>query len=766
MSEIENRIDALLSQMTLEEKVAQLTSDFPILAGRPGDLEAAKGDLALGIGQLTRPISSALFGPGEGADLVNACQRFLTEETRLGIPAIAHEEALSGLQVKGATLFPQAIGQGSSFDPGLVERMAAVIRRQMRAVGIRHVLSPNVDVVRDARWGRVEECYGEDPYLVGTMGTAYVRGLQGENLATGCIATPKHFLGYSAPEGGRNQEPVHVGPRTMREVFGVPFEMAIREGGAHAVMNSYSQIDGVPVQRSREILTDLLRDEYGFEGLLVSDYYSITQLHNRHFTAADAREAAVQAVEAGMDTELPHRSSYGPPLVEAVLAGEVDEATVDGFVRLVLSYKIRLGLLDDAQVDASAAPAAFDTAEDRALAREFAGRSIVLLRNEPGPDGRTLLPLAPGLRSIAVLGPNADRGEGLLGDYSYPVQIESIARLTGDDPTIRERLQVGGGTPIVTVREGVASAFPEAEIRYAPGCGIEDGTPEDIAEAAALASRCEVAVVVVGDQSGILGYGTVGEGNDGATLALPGLQRQLVEAVAATGTPTVVVLTNGRPFVLDWMVETVPVIVEAWFPGEEGGHAIADILTGRINPGAKTCVTFPRHVGLQPFFYNHKPIRDTYTDTTITPVFPFGHGLSYTTFDYSDLALSDARIPTNGRVEIRCHVKNTGERAGDEVVQLYIRDRVASTSRPVLELKGFLRLSLEPGESRQVSFDLSTDRLAFYDPDAGWIVEPGAIEIAIGASSSDLRLRDEIELDGPVHVAGPRRELVTPVTAN
>ena len=763
MTDFETRVENLLAKLTLEEKVAQMTSDFPIMAGRPGDVEAAKEALSLGIGQLTRPISSAFFGPQEGAALVNALQRFLVEQTEKGIPAIVHEEALSGLQMKGATLFPQAIGQGSMWDPELVEKMGVAIRRQMRAVGVRQVLSPNVDVARDARWGRVEECYGEDPYLVGCMGMGYVRGLQGEDLATGCIATPKHFLGYSASEGGRNQEPVHIGPRTMREVFGVPFEMVIREAGAHSVMNSYSQIDGVPVQRSREILTELLRDEYGFTGLLVSDYYSINQLYNRHFTAKDAREAAVQAVKAGMDTELPHRGCFGPPLVEAVKAGEVEEEEIDALVSLILSYKVRLGLLDAPYVDADAAAEAFDTPADRALAREMAVRSIVLLQNDPLPNRPPLLPLSPEVRKLALIGPNADRAEGLLGDYSYPVHIESLARLVGNDPAMRERLESGKGTRVVTVREGLAAALPEAEILYEVGCGIEDGTPEGISGAVALARQCEVAVVVVGDQSGILGYGTVGEGNDGATLALPGRQRDLVEAVVASGTPTVVVLTNGRPFVLDWMAELVPAIVEAWFPGEEGGNAIADILTGRVNPGGKISVTLPRHVGLQPFFYNHKPIRDTYTDTSITPVFPFGHGLSFTQFDYRDLVLSARDVPTNGEVEISLEVANTGSRSGDEVVQLYVRDRVASSSRPVLELKGFRRVGLEAGERQRIHFSLSADRLAFYDPLDGWIVEPGAVDILLGSSSADIRLRDEIELRGETHRAGPHRELMTPV---
>jgi len=762
MSLVDNRVPQLLAALSLEEKVAQLTSDFSVTGGRSGDVEAAKPALAQGLGQLTRPISSAGFGPREGAALVNALQRFLVEETPAGLPAIVHEEGLSGLQVKGATLFPQAIGLGASFEPSLLLRMGAVIRRQMRAVGVRHVLSPNVDVVRDARWGRVEECYGEDPYLVGCMGTAYVLGVQGDDLASGCIATPKHFIGYSASEGGRNQEPTHIGPRTLREVFGVPFEMAIREGGAHSVMNSYSQIDGIPVQKSREILHDLLRLEYGFEGLLVSDYYSIDQLHNRHFTAKDAREAAVQSVQAGMDTELPHRAAYGPPLVEAVRAGEVDEKVIDDFAALVLSMKARLGLLEDGGlVDETAAAAAFDTADDRALALELASKSIVLLQNEPHHGGDPLLPLSPDLRRIALIGPNADRAEGLLGDYSYPVHIDSIARLFRKEPT--------GGAPdpeathVVTAREGLEAALPEVEIVYERGCGIEDGDDDALAAAVRAAAACELAVCVVGDQSGILGTGTVGEGNDGASLELPGRQRELVEAVVASGTPTVVVLANGRPFVLDWMAEAVPAIVEAWFPGEEGGHAIASVLTGSVNPAARLPVSLPRHAGTQPFFYNHKPVRDTYFDTDLAPVFPFGHGLSYTQFEYSDLALSAQTLATKGPLEVALTLRNIGPRAGDEVVQLYFHDRVASSSRPVLELKGFERVGLEPGQSCRIVFEVSTDRLALYDPEHGWIVEPGHFDVSVGASSADLRLQGEFELEGPVHVAGPRRELFTKV---
>jgi beta-glucosidase len=773
--EPEMRVEDLLSRMTLEEKVAQMTSYSARMAGRAPGVEAAREVLVNGIGQLSRPIGSGFDAPAEGAKAVNSYQRLLVEGTRLGIPAIAHEEALSGLQIKGATIFPQAIGQGSTWDPPLIERMTTVIRRQMRAVGIRHALSPNVDVVRDPRWGRIEECFGEDPYLVASIGTAFVKGLQGDDPASGCIATVKHFLGYSASEGGRNQEPTHIGPRTLRETFGLPFETIIRHAGVRAVMNSYSQIDGVPVQKSREILTELLRDEYAFEGLLVADYGSIDQLHNRHHTAADRKEAAVQAVYAGTDTELPTRTCYGPPLLEAVCEGQVSEADIDRFVRRILTWKFRLGIFDDPYAEASSD---FDSSEDRSLARDVAARSIVLLQNNSIDGEGPVLPLSPGLGSIAVIGPNADRPEALLGDYAYPIQIESLERLIAASNvqkgagvnseaerlgSFARQLEQSGGTHVVTVLEGIRSRVEAGtEVRYVEGCCVEGEDTTGIAAAVAAAAASSVAVVVVGDQSGQLSMGTVGEHVDSATLALPGVQRQLVEAVAATRTPLVVVLTNGRPFVLDWMVNEVPAIFEAWFPGEEGGHAIADVLFGGVNPGGKTCVSFPRHAGIQPLFYNHKPIYDTYYDTTIEPVFPFGHGLSYTTFEYDELQVSQSEVPVDGELTIRCRVSNRGERVGDEVVQLYVHDLVASTGRPVQELKGFRRITLKPGGSARVSFELAADQLAFYDPDQGWIVEPGAVELMVGSSSADIRLRRQITLTGKVRVAGPDRILVTP----
>jgi beta-glucosidase len=777
---VEKRVADLLARMTLEEKLAQMTSDQALMSGRAPGAPAAREALRHGIGQLSRPVSTGFYDPVEGARELNALQRVLVEETRLGIPAVAHEEALSGLQVKGATLFPQAIGQASSWDPERVERMARAIRRQMRALGIRQALSPNVDVVRDPRWGRVEECYGEDPCLVAEIGGAFVRGLQGEDPADGCIATLKHFLGYSASEGGRNQEPTHIGPRTLREVFGLPFETLIREDGARSVMNAYSQIDGVPVQRSREILTELLRDEYGFEGLLVSDYGSIEQLVSRHFTAADRSEAAVQAIDAGMDTELPTRRCYGEPLLQAVRDGRIQESRIDALVTRILTWKMRLGLFEAPYVDASATAVAFDTAEDRALARELATASIVLLQND-AVRGRPLLPLPAELRSLAVIGPNADRALGLLGDYSFPVQVGLFGRLIasmdlealvrrGEGPgdpgavdALRRRIEAGGGAHVVTVLEGIRSALGEdAHLAYAEGCSVDGDDASGIEAAVAAARACDCAVLVVGDQSGLMGMGTVGEHVDSAGLALPGLQRRLVEAVLDTGTPTVVVLTNGRPFVLDWLAERAPAIVEAWFPGEEGGHAVADVLFGRVSPAGRSCVSFPRHAGIQPYFYNHKPIADTYYDATLEPVFPFGHGLSYTTFAWTQLELSAREVPTDGALDVACRVTNTGERAGEEVVQLYVRDRVASTSRPVRELKGFRRLALAPGESARVRFQLHADRLALYQPGSGWRVEPGEVDVMLGASSADLRLQDRVRFTGPARVCGRERVLRTP----
>jgi beta-glucosidase-like glycosyl hydrolase len=766
-----DRVGALVAQMTLAEKAAQLLCPFVIAAP---DRVVPVTDI--GLGGLAWPLSAAEVSPSAAAAAMNAVQARFVEGTRLAIPALFNEEALCGLRVKGATMGPDALGQAATWDPELVEQLAAAYGRQMRSTGIRQVLAPLCDVGADPRWGRVEETYGEDPYLVGTMAAAFVRGIQ----APGNVATLKHFIGYAASDGGRNTDASRIGPVELREVHGLPFEMAIRLAGARAVMCSYQAIDRVPVQGSRELLTGLLRDEYGFRGIVISDLGSVEQLHTRHAVVTSREAAVARSIAAGLDLELCFAADESL-LVAAVDAGELSEADVDRAVSNVLALKAELGLLDEPYVPETSG-LDLDSATDRALALEVARRSVVLLRNEP-VAGRPVLPIAPEVRTIAVVGPNAGRVAALLGNYNYLVlgsalERQSIAvmdagrrmseRIAADaessDPTAPALLLES--VPVVTVLDGIRRLAPAGvTVSYAAGCSV--GAPDrgGIAEAVALAGQSDVAIVVVGDQAGIFTNATVGEGVDSGSLELPGVQRDLVEAVAATGTPTVVVLTHGRPYVLGWLVDAVPAIVTGWFPGEEGGTALAEVVFGRTSPSGKTPVSFPRHVGVVPAPYNRPPLGgNTYYDVDVEPVFPFGHGLSYTTFEYSDLSIAPAVTTTDGVVTVDVTVTNTGTVDGAEVVQLYLRDPAARTVRPRRELKGFGRVGLPAGAAARMTFELAAERCAIYDPTEGWVVEPGVIDVLVGSSSQDVRAQSSFELTGPVFRPGRDRVLLTPVT--
>ncbi len=733
---VEVRARDLLSRMSLEEKVAQMTSVWlgSGLGEKPRSVDEIKPMLREGIGQLSRVVGTYPIGPAQGAALANEFQRFLVEETRLGIPAIVHEECLPGLMAHGATAFPQAIGLACTFDPPLVERVTTRIRGQMRAVGAHQGLAPVLDVARDPRWGRIEETLGEDPYLVARVGAAYVRGLQGDDPRRGVLATLKHFAAYAFSEGGRNLAPTHVGPRELREVFFFPFEVAIREAGAASVMNAYQEIDGVPVAASRELLTEVLREEWGFEGLVVADYFAIEFLRTLHRVAEDNEHAAVLAVEAGIDVELPDRKCYAEPLLAALRSGRLPEESVDTIVARILEWKLRLGLFEHPYVDPDEAASLFDTPEDRALALEAARRSIVLLRNEGG-----ILPLGPEVRSVAVVGPNAHRATALFGDYHFSNQLGI------EEPSVH--------TP--TVLEAIRALLPDTtHLRFAPGCSVEEVSRDGFERAVDAARASDVAVVVLGDQSGLLGRGTVGEHRDSDSLALPGVQEELLRAIHATGTPVALVLLAGRPHAMEWAAENVPAIVEAWFPGEEGGSAVAEVLLGACNPSGKLCVTIPRRPGHEPLTYNGKFLsRKDYVTSPIAPLFPFGHGLSYTHFEYEGLAVEPESIPSDGTLEVRCEIRNGGERPGEEVVQLYVRDQVASCTRPIQELKGFCRVRLDPHERATLRFGLPADLLAFYDPKQRLVVEPGEFEVQIGSSSEDIRLR------GTFRVAGSIREI-------
>lgn len=740
-----DRVRELLEKMTLEEKVAQLES-VPVgrlLTDNKFDFEKARELLKHGIGQISRVAGWSDLPPKEAAQLANEIQRFLVEETRLGIPAIVHEECLSGLMARGATTFPQAINLASTFDPDLVKEMTKVIRKEMRAIGAHQGLAPVLDVLRDPRWGRTEETLGEDHYLVASMAVAYISGLQGDDLREGVIATAKHFAAHGWPEGGRNCAPVHLGPREFREIFLFPFEAAVRVARVQSIMNAYHDLDGIPCAASRELLTDILRGEWGFDGIVVSDYAAVRMLFDAHRVAVDEKDAACQALHAGIDVELPDIQCYDK-LIDAIREGLISEAVIDEAVRRVLTVKDRLGLFDNPFVDPDAAASLFDAPEHRQLARLLAQKSIVLLKNEGN-----LLPLRKDLSCIAVVGPNAYDLRNMLGDYTY----------------VAHKNLPESPTPIPTILDGIkAKVSPNTKVLYAKGCEVFGGTTEGIAEAVAVAQQADVVVLVVGDRSGLFGKGSVGEGCDRTDLSLPGYQEELVRAIVQTGKPIVLVLINGRPVTLGDLIDRIPAIVEGWFPGEEGGNAVADVLFGDVNPGGKLPITFPRTVGQVPLHYNRAPIshRD-YMFIPSTPQFPFGHGLSYTQFEYSDLTISPEKISPAGTVAISVTVKNVGDREGDEVVQLYVRDVVASVVRPVKELKGFKRITLKPGEAKRVTFYLSADQLAFYDRSMRFVVEPGTIEVMVGSSSEDIRLKGSFEIAGDTREVPGERIMFTKV---
>lgn len=714
-------IAALLATMTLEEKVAQLGSigSRHLVENGRFSAEKARQYLARGIGHITRLGGELHLAPEEMATLANAVQSFLKENTRLGIPAIVHEECLSGLMVKGATTYPQAIGMAATWNPDLIGRMTGAIRREMRAMGAQHALAPVLDVQRDARFGRTEETFGEDQLLVARMALAYVRGLQGDDLQTGVAATLKHFAAHAASEGGRNAGPVHVAERELRDVFLYPFEVAVKEGKADSVMNAYHDIDGIPCAASHYLLTEILRQEWGFRGTVVSDYGAVERLRSQHFTAASDKEAAKQALEAGIDVELPNTRCYGQPLLEALREGLVSEATVDGAVRRVLRAKERLGLFENSQVEPARAGAGWDSPAQRGLAREMARQSIVLLKN----DG--VLPLH-GVRSLAVIGPNAASTRNLMGDYAFTGHVADY-----------------DAVPIVSILEGMRGrAGRRVRVTHAEGCDITDGSRQGFAEAVAAASGADVAIIVVGGRSGLGPGATSGEGRDRADLGLPGVQEDLVRAVVAAGKPVVMVLVDGRPLAVEWAAENVQALVHAWLPGEEGGNAVADVLFGDYNPSGKTPVSFPRSVGQIPVHYSrHASALRDYIAMPSAPLFPFGHGLSYTTFEYADLQISPARADPDGLVQVSFVLRNTGSRDGVEVAQLYVHDRIASLARPVKELKDFQRVVLAAGQAQRVEFTLPVQALAFYNRDMQRLVEPGEFDILVGSSAEDIRLQ-------------------------
>ncbi|MFZ4180948.1 beta-glucosidase [Streptomyces pseudogriseolus] len=754
------RVDALIGAMTLQEKIAQLYGVWVGASANGGEVAPHQHDmeeavdldalLPSGLGQLTRPFGTAPVDPALGALSLLRTQTRITSANRFGIPAVAHEECLAGFAAWGATAYPVPLSWGATFDPDVIRRMAAAIGRDMRAVGVHQGLAPVLDVVRDLRWGRVEETIGEDPYLVGTIGTAYVQGLE----SAGIVATLKHFVGYSASRAGRNLAPTSVGPRERADVLLPPFEMAIREGGARSVMHAYTDIDGIPSAADEKLLTGLLRDTWGFDGTVVADYFGIAFLKTLHGIAGDFADAAGAALTAGVDIELPTVKTFGAPLADAVAEGRVPESLIDRALRRVLTQKADLGLLDP---DWSPVPPAFagadlddpdalrgtidlDSPANRELAREIAEKAVVLLAN----DGT--LPLAAP-RRIALVGPNAAEGTAVLGCYSFPQHVGV------------QHPEIPVGIELPSLAESLAAEFPDAEITVARGTGVDDGDLSGIAEAVDTARDADIVVVALGDRAGLFGRGTSGEGCDAESLALPGAQQELLNALLDSGTPVVTVLLAGRPYALGRAVEDSAAIVQSFFPGVGGTRAIAGVLSGRTAPSGRLPVSVPRGPGSQPATYLGARLAQASEVSNIdpTPAFGFGHGLTYTTFAWSDLTLDTEQAPTDGEFTVSLTVRNTGERSGTEVVQLYLHDPVASVVQPVQRLVGYTRLELAPGEERRVRVTVPADLASFTGRDGRRIVEPGELELRLSASSTDARLTTRVTLTGPVREADHTR---------
>ncbi len=747
---VEKRVNDLLGRMTLDEKVAQLETIWE----QKGKLEAADGSFSPelasksfpnGIGGFARPSdfrgvtqsNGAAGASGEAvnrdarqtAEFVNAAQHWAVEHTRLGIPILMHEESLHGYVARGATSFPQAIALAGTWDPDLVTRVFSVAAREARARGATLVLAPVVDVARDPRWGRIEETYGEDPYLVTQMGLAAVRGFQGPTLPLPpdkVFVTLKHFTGHGWPENGTNVGPAHLGERELREVFFPPFEAAVKSYPTRSVMASYNEIDGIPSHANNWLLNRVLRGEWGYQGAVVSDYYGIRELVTRHHLYDNVSDAAERAIKSGVDIETPDPEAYAH-LPELVHDGRVPMPLIDQAVWRVLTLKFEAGLFETPYPDPATAQAKTATPDAIALARKAADKAMILLKND-----HALLPLdSSRIHRIAVLGTHAK--DTPIGGYSdVPGHVVSVL----------EGVQSAGrGKFAVEYSEGVRLTQTRCwscdEVKLVPA----SLNRKLIGAAVQTAKKADVVVMVLGgnEQTSREGWAETHLG-DRSSLDLVGQQEDLARAIFALHKPTVVILLNGRPLSVNYLAENAPALLEGWYLGQETGHAVADVLFGKVNPGGKLPVTIPRSVGQLPVFYDHKPTaRRGYLFGTTQPLYPFGFGLSYTTFDVSAPRVLTPAITANQSARVAVDVANTGSRAGDEVVQLYIHDDAASVTRPVIELKRFQRVTLQPGERRTITFELTPDDLALWNPDMKKVVEPGTFTIYAGPNSVDLK---------------------------
>lgn len=737
---INKRVEDLLSRMTLEEKIGQMNMPCVYEDGLGEDIKSkfdgcrkfAAGTKEKGIGPgggfftLTNEILHE--GPRQQSEFINELQKIAVEGTRLKIPLLITEEGTHGLMCSGGTVFPEGLGIGSTWNMNLVKDIYTVAAREARAVGIHQLFTLVVEPNRDPRLGRNEEGYSEDPYLCSRIAESVVGGAQGNDISAPdkVVAGLCHYPGQSQPVSGRERGSMEISERTLREVFLPPWVAGIKKSGALGVMATYPSIDGVPTHASEKILTKILREELGFEGLVLGEGGGITTLVYEH-VASSQKEAGAIALKAGLDVGISYEDGYMIPMIENVNEGKVNISMIDRSVRRILRQKFRLGLFENPYVNSDHAVSVSNTKENKELALQVAREGIVLLKNE-----KSLLPLKKDIKSIAVIGPNADNKRNQLGDYIPQIIPQEV----------------------VTILKGIKNKVPSnTKITYVKGCNVTGNDLNEIVKARKAAKDAEVAIVVVGENEREApdNKGTDGEGRDISTLDLTGLQEDLVRAVAETGTPTIVVLTNGRPLSIRWIAENVPAIVEAWNCGEQGGNAIADILFGDCNPSGRLPITIPRNVGQLPVFYNYMPskahvFQEGYVDISSSPLFEFGYGLSYTSFEYSNLNIAPKENGPQGDVLISLDVTNTGNRQGAEVVQLYINDIISSVNTPVKELQGFDKIMLNPGEKKKVEFTLKPEQLSFLDQNLKWVVEPGKFSVMVGSSSENIRLKGEFEV--------------------
>jgi beta-xylosidase len=778
------RAEDVLRQMTLEEKAMQLSCAFPpALIDRDGLMRGQADKLIKqGIGHVAGIGAFGNKAPETIAKLINAIQRYLLTETRLKIPAIFHNEALNGVVAPHFSAFPTPIGLAATWDPAAVQEMADIMRRQMRTTGMLHALAPVMDVARDARWGRVTETYGEDPYLVSAMSVAFTRGMQGTDLRKGVLVCAKHFLGYSVTEGGQNMAATAVGPRELYDVYSRPFEAAIRLAGLAGVMASYSEFEGVPIHVSRAVLTDLLRGRMGFTGTVVSDYNGVGWAQTRQRVVDTPEDIGALALRAGMDVELPAVHGYGQALVTAVKSGKVSESQLDESVRRLLRDKFVLGLFENPYVKEDPIAIRKVASEGNGLSRRLAAESVTLLKNE-----KNLLPLGRDMKRVAVIGPHADSSMIGFPHYTYPAAIpmlgvaaklgvfpmpgvgelpkEGLAALqaelasAGDDLEQYVRKEYGA----VSLADAVRKLLPQAEVSAVAGTGVVPSQPADIAAAVAAAKSADVVILHVGGKAGWAGNDlTEGEGSDTANIDLPPQQVELVNAITALGKPTIAVVAMGRPLGLAPVIDKLPAVLTAFYGGPHQGTALADAIFGVTNPGGKLPISMPRHVGQVPIHHGQhygSGYRRTkadphkgYLDMPSTPLFPFGHGLSYTTFEYGPLNLASNSVGVDGELRASLTIRNSGKRRGIEVVQLYAADTATGITLPAQQLIGFARVDLEPGASKTVQFVVPMSLLAYTGITGEVVMEPGPVEVSAGSSSSDLRSSANLNVTGKTRV--------------